>query len=152
MGQITQEESKAVFEALAFEWANAHSARSILDAFIRFYRQTRIVGAGIDDGDDQDVFSIECSPQNELVVYRTIHAVDDLPDDSEFDDDGFNLMIEMYFDGLSDAEEDEWLGETEISSPSRLNEILPDLLAAERLAKVLDLKPTRIDCHVGGAG
>ena len=150
MAEISQAESKAAFESLASSWPKAESARSILDAFIAFYRDTRIVGAGIGDDDYQDMFSVEFSPKNELIVYRTIHAVDDLPEDSEFDDDGFNLTVEMQFDGLPDA--DDWLGETELSSPSILDQRLPALLEDERLAKVLDYKPSAVDCHVGGAG
>lgn len=150
MAEVTQSESKVVFESLAAEWKVAGSAQEILDSFVGFYRNTRIVGARIGDDDFQDMFSIELGPKNELMVYRTIHVENDSPESTEFDDDAFNLTIEMQFHDLPIGTD--WISETEISSPAILENKLDTLILNDRLATILKLKPSQIECFVDGAG
>ena len=72
------------------------------------------------------------------------------PEDNEFDDDAFNLSIDMTFTGIETGGEFEGLADQE--SPEMIIRNLPMLDKQKRMPHVLDAKPVSYKWHVGGAG
>jgi len=180
MPELTHEDAIVHFLILARCWCGEpRTAREIIALFVAFYNDTRIIGAGIGEFDDGDMFFIETGPAGHLgipeigdfrrvsddrmlpttdqqyaciSIYRTIHAVDALPEDSEFDDDAFNMHVDMYFHAVEGETHRDWPTMATTTNPTELARHLPEILAHPKLQPFLDGKPNKIEAFVGGAG
>lgn len=149
------------------------SATTVLGELVDFYRECRVSGAPLEEGYDADTLCIECGnyskitaiaiddfrgqgdagyksgPEElQLSISRTVHAIDALADDSEFDDDGFEMNITLYF-GPTDDDASYCL------QVSTLEELAPEISRLTRdplVSRLLTETPSDTSAHVGGAG
>ncbi len=149
------------------------SPREVLDEFVRFYRECRVIGAPIEDGYEADTFCIECGnypritakqtgdfrgredaefeiapDELQLSIQRIVHAVDALPADSEFDDDGFEMNITLYF-GPTKDNASYFL---EASTFEHLEAELQQMSKDPLILKLLSQSPIDTYAFVGDAG
>ncbi|WP_425395860.1 hypothetical protein [Aeoliella sp.] len=151
--ELTTEEVVPYFLRFARELLSQPvSSRKVVEEFVQFYRSCRVVGAPIEDGYDADTFCIEwCRvdlKEQQISIRRTVHAVDALPEYSEFDDDAFEMVITLSF-GPTD---DEASCALEVSTIEELDSELETLLKNSLIAKLLEETPADTSAFVGGAG
>ncbi|GAA4427950.1 hypothetical protein [Bremerella cremea] len=180
MPELTQDDAIQQFLTMAQAWhSDQATCHRIIEAFVAFYEDIQIVGADREKYDDADMFSIETGPTKEIgipeiadfrgvgdeclndtsaqnyqaiMIYRTVHAIDELSDMSEFDDDAFNMNARLYFDPTDDTSFSGWQGFVEIGNPTKVILQLPALLSDPKIARLLDKVPAKAEFFVGGAG
>ncbi|MGL6073673.1 MAG: hypothetical protein ACRC8S_05875 [Fimbriiglobus sp.] len=151
----------------------AGQVQNVIDRFVEFYKNTRIVGADLDQ--DTDDFCIESgaywkitSPKPDdfrgkgdscfgsddkrylqVSVRRTVHPIGVLELYSQFDDDAFEMCFNMYFEPTEENCPSVYV---ECQTPETLG---PELLLAnerEPLKSLLSRTPLSTFYFVGGAG
>ena len=180
MQVLAQDNAVDEFLRIARTWKSENATcLEILEAFVLFYRDVRIVGAELEEYDDSDMFSIESGPAtvigipgigdfrrvgddcmlqtsdqrySSIHIYRTVHAVGALPDMSEFDDDAFNMSASLYFYPTDETSWKGWPGIVEIFSPPELIKQLPTFLTDSKVVPLLKQLPAICEFYVGGAG
>ncbi|QDU99262.1 hypothetical protein [Lignipirellula cremea] len=149
------------------------SPGEVLNGFVRFYQECRITGAPVEDGYDADTLCIgcgnypkitpkvdfdcrgigstayKCEPDEmQMSIRRIVHAVDALLEDSEFDDDGFEMAITLYYGQSESDARFAW----EAGTLEHLEAQWPQVADNPLVANLLKAAPTDACALVGGAG
>jgi hypothetical protein len=149
------------------------SPKNVLTEFLDFYRECRVIGAPVEEGYDTDTFCIESGnyaktsavdiddfrgrgdvgytsgpKEMQISICRTVHAIDALPDNSEFDDDAFEMSIVLYF-GKTEDSSSFYL---EVSTLEQLETELPKIFESPLIRRLVEQAPSDTTASVGGAG
>lgn len=172
--ELTADEAISFFLRLARQLLSQRvPTRDVLHEFIRFYRECRVIGAPVEDGYDADTFCIECGNYSKITavdiddfrgkgdigyqsgpkelsmsIRRTVHAINALPEYSEFDDDAFEMNVSLYY-GPTDDDASYFL---EVGTLEQLDAEIAKASRDKLISRLLIQTPNEASAHVGGAG
>ena len=147
--------------------------REVLTELVKFYGATRIKGTSLENDDDMFSIEISCSRKitfpkpgdyrnrgDEAVVFgdlkylqveisRTVIATEHTDDDSDFDNDGSEMVVTLYYDAKDDKS---MSGFFEASDPAMISEEVNAAISQHPFRELIERIPSGIEYFVGGGG